>query len=89
MITGHDVRRWRQQTGVSIRQLARLLRVHFVTVYRWECGRHTLSPASQHWMRVLMFEVATRRPHLLHMDVCQQCGGTGLVPHEDKTQTVS
>jgi hypothetical protein len=87
MITGQDVRIWRQRTGVSIRQLARLLRVHFVTVFNWERGRYVISPTSQKGLLVLFFEVARRQSRRPHMDVCQQCGGTGLVPRTDDAQT--
>jgi hypothetical protein len=88
MLTGSDVRQWRQHTGVSIRALARLLHCHFVTVYNWERQRHSISRRHHTWLMVLMFEVARRQPRRPNMDMFPQCQGTGLIPHNaDSAQT--
>jgi transcriptional regulator with XRE-family HTH domain len=88
MITGRDVQAWRTRVGISIRQLAKVLHVDDVTVFRWISGRSNLSPRNQMWMQVLIYETARRQPRRREMDVCPLCKGVGLVePHADRTQT--
>jgi hypothetical protein len=88
MISGQDVRQWRQRVGLSVRGLAKLLHVCNSTLFRWESGRSCLSPRNQVWMQVLIFETARRQPRHRDMNVCPTCKGIGLVvPNADSTQT--
>ena len=88
MITGRDVQRWRLHAGVSIRQLARLLRVSDVTVFRWISGRSGLSPRNQVWMQCLITETARRQKRHRDMSMCPVCQGTGMIPrHVDTMET--
>ena len=80
MITGQDVRHWRQQTGISLRQLSRLLHVHHITIYRWEHGRYAIAPRWQIRLAVLCHEMARRQPRLPATEVCKHCGGSGREP---------
>ncbi len=37
-MTGEEIRRWREERGIEQAELARLLGLDKVTVYRWEAG---------------------------------------------------
>jgi transcriptional regulator with XRE-family HTH domain len=37
-MTGVEIRRWREERGIEQAELARLLGLDKVTVYRWEAG---------------------------------------------------
>jgi hypothetical protein len=87
MITGSDVRQWRQRVGLSVRGLAKLIHVCNSTLFRWESGRSCISPKNQMWLQLLFYETARRQPRRREMDVCPLCKGVGLVePHADRTQ---
>jgi transcriptional regulator with XRE-family HTH domain len=43
-MTGEDLFRWRKHHGLTQKELADLLGVRNITIYRWECGMRALSP---------------------------------------------
>jgi hypothetical protein len=85
MLTGRDVQAWRTRVGLSVRGLAKLLRVDDVTVFRWISGRSGLSPRNQAWMQVLIFETARRQKRRHDMSMCPVCRWTGLIPRNVDT----
>jgi transcriptional regulator with XRE-family HTH domain len=40
-MTGEEIRRWREERGIDRYELARLLGLDKMTVYRWEAGLRT------------------------------------------------
>jgi transcriptional regulator with XRE-family HTH domain len=43
-MTGDELIRWRKRQGLTQKELADLLGVWNMTVYRWECGMRAISP---------------------------------------------
>jgi transcriptional regulator with XRE-family HTH domain len=43
-MTGEDLLRWRKRQGLTQKELADLLGVRNMTIYRWECGMRSISP---------------------------------------------
>jgi transcriptional regulator with XRE-family HTH domain len=43
-MTGEDLLRWRKRHGLTQKELADLLGVRNMTIYRWECGMRSISP---------------------------------------------
>jgi transcriptional regulator with XRE-family HTH domain len=43
-MTGEDLFRWRKRHGLTQKELADLLGVRNMTIYRWECGMRSISP---------------------------------------------
>jgi transcriptional regulator with XRE-family HTH domain len=43
-MTGEDLLRWRKRHGLTQKELADLLGVWNMTIYRWECGMRSISP---------------------------------------------
>lgn len=41
---GEDLLKWRKRQGLTQKELANLLGVRNMTVYRWECGMRGISP---------------------------------------------
>jgi DNA-binding transcriptional regulator YiaG len=58
-MTPDAVRQLRHQTGLSLRQLARALAVHHVTIWRWEHGKVVTSPRNR--LRLLTVVMHTVR----------------------------
>ena len=75
MMTGDHLRHWRHQYGLSLRQLALLLGVHFVTVYNWERGRYRIAPRWRLKIAVLAYDLARQQPMV---GTYERCGGSGL-----------
>jgi transcriptional regulator with XRE-family HTH domain len=42
-MNGEDLLRWRKRHGLTQMELADLLGVRNMTIYRWECGMRTIS----------------------------------------------
>jgi transcriptional regulator with XRE-family HTH domain len=43
-MTGDELIRWRKRHGLTQKELADLLGVRNMTIYRWECGMRSISP---------------------------------------------
>jgi len=43
-MTGEDLLKWRKRHGLTQKELADLLGVRNMTIYRWECGMRSISP---------------------------------------------
>jgi DNA-binding XRE family transcriptional regulator len=43
-MTGEELIKWRKWHGLTQKELADLLGVRNMTIYRWECGMRTISP---------------------------------------------
>ena len=43
-MTGNELLNWRKQHGLTQKELANLLGVRNMTIYRWECGMRSISP---------------------------------------------
>jgi transcriptional regulator with XRE-family HTH domain len=43
-MNGNELLEWRKRQGLTQKELADLLGVRNMTVYRWECGMRTISP---------------------------------------------
>ena len=71
-MTGAQVRILRERCQLSLRGLARILRVHWVTIWRWEHDRHAIP----RWrVRFLVTMARCARPPVRP---CSHCGGTGV-----------
>jgi transcriptional regulator with XRE-family HTH domain len=42
-MTGEDLFKWRKRHGLTQKELADLLGVRNITIYRWECGMRSIS----------------------------------------------
>ena len=73
-MTGTQVRMLRERCQLSLRGLARILRVHWVTIWRWEHDHHPI-PLWHAGMLSLMAIHARRRPGKVP---CPACHGTGV-----------
>ena len=49
----NDLRQWRTERDLSLTDMATLLGVHFVTVYRWEAGDRAIPPFLELALRYL------------------------------------
>jgi len=43
-MTDEDLLNWRKRHGLTQKELANLLGVRNMTIYRWECGMRSISP---------------------------------------------
>ena len=43
-MTGENLLKWRKRHGLTQKELADLLGVRNMTIYRWECGMRSISP---------------------------------------------
>jgi DNA-binding XRE family transcriptional regulator len=73
-MTPDEARALRLRCKLSQRALARLLGVHFLTVWRAEHGRRRISPTYAVKLTVLALKL---RPHTRHL--CPTCRGMGVV----------
>lgn len=72
-MTGAQVRAIREQRlRLSLRNLARVLRCSWTTVYRWEHGRCAISPRRAVQLAIMAYH--TKPP----VHPCVHCGGTGV-----------
>ena len=52
--TGSVIRAWREEKGLSRREMAVLLGVNYFTLYRWERDMNTPSPMAVELLKKLM-----------------------------------
>ena len=71
--TPAQVRVMRQATGLSLRAIAVVLRVHSLTVYRWERGVCTPSDWHVGMLARMAFHANASR-------ACHRCRGSGMEP---------
>jgi len=74
-MTPDTVRQLRaERCQLSMRALARALGVHYVTIWRYEQGRHPIPP--RYVIRLAVLAHHAGRP----VHPCQHCGGSGVQP---------
>lgn len=71
-MTGAQVRMLRERCQLSMRGLAKVLRISHITVYRWEHNRSAISPRLAILLALMAYHA--RRP----VTPCPHCGGTGV-----------
>jgi transcriptional regulator with XRE-family HTH domain len=67
-MTGAEARQLRERTGLSLRELGRLMRLHHMTLWRYEQDRRKVPPQ---YGALLSIMARVARP-------CPHCGGTGV-----------
>jgi transcriptional regulator with XRE-family HTH domain len=70
-MTGSEFRALRTRTRLSLRGLARLWRLHHMSLWRYETGRRKVPPA---YATLLLLMAHAARP-------CPHCGGSGIQRH--------
>jgi transcriptional regulator with XRE-family HTH domain len=71
-MTGAQVRMLRERCRLSLRGLARVIKVSHITIWRWETGRHAIPPRLAIMLALMAHHV---RPPVRP---CPHCGGTGV-----------
>lgn len=72
-LTSDQVRLLRRHTGLSLRELARRLRVDYTTIARWESGIHAISDKAA-------LQLAVMASLALRQAACVHCLGSGVEP---------
>jgi transcriptional regulator with XRE-family HTH domain len=62
-MTGEDLLRWRKRHGLTQKELADLLGVRNMTIYRWECGMRSISPYLHLALKALDMEIQKGDKH--------------------------
>ena len=70
-MTPDHIKLLRARTGLSLRQLARVIQRHYNTLWKYEAGRMAIPPGYVVRLATLAYQL---RPPV---HPCQHCGGTG------------
>jgi hypothetical protein len=80
-MTGTDLKTLRTRYGVSLRTLARLLKIkQYMQVWHWERGTYPIPVKHQMVLSILFHEAARRQPPI---HPCPLCHGVGLIKGEN------
>jgi transcriptional regulator with XRE-family HTH domain len=71
-MTGAEFRELRLRTRLSLRGLARIWRVHYMTLWRYEKDRRSIPPQLATLLMIMG----------LHARPCRYCGGRGVERYE-------
>jgi transcriptional regulator with XRE-family HTH domain len=76
-MTGTDLKTLRARYGISLRTLARLLKLkQYMQIWHWERGTYPIPVKHQVRLAHLFMECARRQPPL---QACPLCQGAGLI----------
>jgi hypothetical protein len=77
MMTPDECRALRERCGLSLRQMSKVLRCHWTTLWRGEMGRHAIPPQRAVLVATMAMYAARHTPR-----PCRLCHGTGVAPPE-------
>ena len=76
-MTPDEFRALRLRCGLSLRQLSLVLKCHWVSVWRWEMGRHPVPAQRALQLMTMSWHARQHTPRPCHV-----CHGTGVAPPE-------